>query len=100
MWITEAVLIEIGNALSAINRTGAVEFIRGCYRTRNIRVVPVDTDLLKRATELYAARHDKDWGLTDCISFIVMQEQRLRDAITGDVHFRQAGFRAIMLDER
>jgi hypothetical protein len=47
--------------------------------------------------ELYADRPDKDWSLTDCISFVVMQERGITDALTGDRHFEQAGFRALLL---
>jgi uncharacterized protein len=98
VWVTEAVLIEVGNALSALNRTAAVQFVEQCYRTANIRVVNVDTSLLLRALQLYHTRLDKTWGLTDCISFIVMQEQGLADAVTADQHFLQAGFRALLLE--
>ena len=94
--LTEAILVEVGNALSRFNRSGAVQFIQQCYRTDNIRVVSVDTGLLMGALDLYQARPDKDWGLTDCISFIVMQQQDLVDAVTSDRHFIQAGFRILM----
>jgi uncharacterized protein len=98
VWITEAIFAEVGNALSALNRSGAVQFIQQCYRTDNIKVVSVDTALLMQALALYQARADKTWGLTDCISFVVMQQQDLTDAVTGDRHFVQAGFRALMLE--
>lgn len=97
LWITEAVLVEIGNALSATNRPAAVAFAREAYRTPNTRVVTVDTDLLGRALELYAARPDKKWGLTDCISFTVMTAHRLTEALTPDHHFEQAGFVPLLL---
>ncbi len=96
VWTTEAILIEIGNALSATHREATVRFIDQCYATSNIHVVSVDTELLKRALSLYGERTDKEWGLTDCVSFIVMSEQNLSDAMTADRHFIQAGFRAIM----
>jgi predicted nucleic acid-binding protein len=98
VWVTEAVLIEVGNALSVFNRAGAVQFIQQCYHTANIRVVSVDTSLLIRALQLYQRRPDKTWGVTDCISFIVMEDQGLRDAVTVDQHFHQAGFHAILLE--
>lgn len=96
--ITEAVLTEVGNALSICNRAGAARFIRSCYTTRNVAVVPVDTALLEKAVELYAAREDKGWGLTDCISFVVMRERDIIHAATGDQHFRQAGFIPLLLE--
>ena len=98
VWITEAVLVEIGNALSAFRRDGAVAFVEQCYQTANMRVVSVDTPLLLRALQLYRSRPDKTWGLTDCISFVVMQEHELTDAVTTDQHFVQAGFRAVLLE--
>jgi uncharacterized protein len=99
IWITEAVLVEVGNALGSFNRNGAVQFIQQCYSTDNIKVVSVDTTLLMQAIALYQARTDKSWGLTDCISFIVMQQQNLTDAVTSDRHFLQAGFRILMTKE-
>jgi predicted nucleic acid-binding protein len=49
---------------------------------------------------VYEKREDKEWGLTDCISFTVMSDHGLRDQVTGDRHFAQAGFRALMLPRR
>lgn len=98
VWITEAIFAEVGNALSAFNRNGAVQFIQQCYRTDNIKIVSVDTELLMQALALYQSRSDKTWGLTDCISFVVMQQNNVTDAVTGDRHFVQAGFRALMLE--
>ncbi len=98
VWITEAIFVEVGNALSASNRNGAAQFIQQCYRTDNIRIVSVDTELLTEALALYQSRSDKAWGLTDCISFVVMQQQNITDAMTGDRHFVQAGFYALMLN--
>ncbi|WP_375476363.1 type II toxin-antitoxin system VapC family toxin [uncultured Nostoc sp.] len=98
VWVTEAVLIEVGNALSAFNRTAAIRFIQQCYQTPNMCVVSVDTQLLNRALHLYQSRLDKTWGLTDCISFIVMQEQGLIIAATADQHFVQAGYQALLLE--
>jgi predicted nucleic acid-binding protein len=96
VWTTEAVLIEIGNGLSANHRQEAALFISQCYNTRNIFVVNIDTDLLPRAITLYSFRKDKTWGLTDCISFIVMEEHNITAALTPDKHFEQAGFWAML----
>lgn len=95
-WITEAILTEIGNALSSINRLAATTFIQACYQARTIHVVHVDTSMFKQAVALYEQRQDKTWGLTDCISFIVMRDYHLTEALTSDRHFEQAGFHILM----
>jgi uncharacterized protein len=57
-------------------------------------VEPPDQDLFDQGIALFLARPDKDWSLTDCISFVVMQRRRIPEALTGDHHFEQAGFAA------
>jgi hypothetical protein len=64
-----------------------------------VEVIPVSEALYQRGFQLYAQRIDKDWGIIDCISFVVMQEQGLTDALTTDIHFQQAGFRALLREE-
>lgn len=39
---------------------------------------------------------DKDWLLTGCTSFVVMEAEGLKDAFTGDRHFEQGGFSALL----
>lgn len=95
---TEVVLIEIADALSRINRNKAVEFIEDFRSLGNVDVVSVDTDLFDRGLALYSSRTDKGWGLTDCISFVVMQDKGFSVTLTADQHFIQAGFRALMLE--
>ena len=56
----------------------------------------IDSTLFRRAVDLYRNRPDKKWGLTDCMSFVVMQQENLTDVLTADEHFTQAGFRALM----
>jgi predicted nucleic acid-binding protein len=99
VWVTEVVLIEIGDTLGGWNRRAAFEFIEQCYQTTNMKVVSHDTALVRQALQLFASRMDKDWGLTDCISFVVMKDHGLTDALTADRHFIQAGFRALMSEE-
>jgi predicted nucleic acid-binding protein len=45
---------------------------------------------------MFAARDDKEWSLTDCISFVVMHQQGLTQAIATDRHFGQAGFQTLL----
>jgi len=39
---------------------------------------------------------DKEWGLVDCISFVVMREKHIINALTSDEHFGQAGFKVLL----
>jgi uncharacterized protein len=94
--VTEAVLVEVGNALSGLARTAAAQFIRSCYDSPNITIIPVDPELFQRALDLFSERSDKEWGLTDCISFVVMRERKLQLAATRDHHFEQAGFTPLL----
>lgn len=61
-----------------------------------VEIIPPDSTLFDRGFDLYSQRPDKGWSLTDCISFVVMTERGLTDALTGDHHFEQAGFRALL----
>jgi hypothetical protein len=63
------------------------------------RLGAVSGSLLSRGVELFRQRPDKTWSLTDCISFELMHEQGLMIALTCDHHFKQAGFRALLLEE-
>ena len=58
-------------------------------------IVSLDDVLLQAAAELFATRPDKDWSMTDCISFVIMRQRNLRDALTADRHFEQAGFHCL-----
>ena len=57
-----------------------------------VQIIPASHELFQQGLQLYFARPDKAWSLTDCISFNVMTRERLIDALTGDHHFKQAGF--------
>ena len=96
--VTDAVLLEIGNALSKNFKPEAVEIIENAFSSERIEVVRVNETLFDEGFELYKSHSDKTWGLVDCISFVVMRENNVTDALTSDKHFVQAGFRALMLD--
>ena len=58
-------------------------------------VVGLDPKVQQAGFDLYESRLDKDWSLTDCVSFAVMTQRGLTEALTADHHFEQAGFRAM-----
>ena len=89
--------MEIGNALAKLRyRKAAAELLESLESDPTVEIIPISEELYKRAFELYRERQDKEWGITDCISFIVMQERGLQAALTTDEHFEQAGFDAIL----
>jgi uncharacterized protein len=90
---TAWVLTEVANALCGINtRLSVRTLLEPLKRNPNHTIVPPDSDLFHQGLSLYYSRPDKEWSLTDCISFLVMEDRKIREALTGDRHFAQAGF--------
>jgi len=89
--------LEIGNALSKKRyRSAATELLDALEQDPQVQIIPLTEKLYKQAFNLFRKRPDKEWGLVDCISFVVMQEHELSEALTTDDHFEQAGFRALL----
>jgi predicted nucleic acid-binding protein len=96
---TTWVLVEFADALSSVeSRDRAARFLRGFQSHPFVEIVPPTHSQFERALDRYEARGDKGWSLTDCISFLLMEERGITDALTADRHFEQAGFRALMLE--
>jgi uncharacterized protein len=94
---TEFVLLEVADALSApALRANAVAYVELMRRFPYLTIIPADSELFAAGWTLYAERTDKEWSLTDCISFAVMTERRITDAFTSDHHFEQAGFHKLL----
>ncbi len=93
---TEWVLMETADALSAPTaRSMVVAFLQAVRADRLFDVIDYDPAVYRAGFDLFASRPDKAWSLTDCISFAVMGERGLSEALTADHHFEQAGFRAV-----
>jgi predicted nucleic acid-binding protein len=90
---TDWVLTEVADALSSqTSRTNCSRFVEDFRWSHRVEVIPATRELFESGWKMYVDRPDKDWSLTDCISFIVMQERGITEALTGDHHFEQAGF--------
>ncbi len=97
---TQAVLLEIGNALSKFSfRQVGIGLLKNFENDPDTTIVSLTDELYQKAFELFSNRPDKEWGLVDCISFVVMQERSIEAALTADEHFSQAGFRALLREE-
>jgi uncharacterized protein len=94
---TRAVFYEIGNALARQRyRAAAIALLEALEFDPSVEIVSATEELSARAFELYRSRSDKEWGLTDCLSFEVMWEQKITIALTTDKHFTQAGFQVLL----
>jgi uncharacterized protein len=91
------VLLEVGDALATgPNRQLFSRWLDSLLASAQLEIVPATNDWFFRGLALYRGRPDKQWSLTDCISFVVMGERSLTEALTSDHHFEQAGFTALL----
>ncbi len=94
---TAWVLLELGDALRrGQDRSAFMLMLGDLANDADTTVIGADQALLDKALELFAARPDKEWSLTDCTSFVVMRENGLTEALTADHHFEQAGLAALL----
>lgn len=91
------VLTEVADGLAQPQfRPAVVRLMAKLRENPAVEIIPPSLDLFDRGFDLYTRRPDKAWSLTDCISFVVMTNRGMTDALTGDHHFDQAGFRALL----
>jgi predicted nucleic acid-binding protein len=96
---TTWVLVEIGDALATTrHRQWFPDFAADLASAAQIRIIAASDEWFRRGVAFYRARPDKKWSLTDCLSFELMRELGVREALTSDQHFEQAGFRALLRD--
>ncbi|HXU45991.1 MAG TPA: PIN domain-containing protein [Thermoanaerobaculia bacterium] len=92
---TDAILLELGNALARGFKRQATEVIEHFLTSPDVEVIRLTPEGFERAFELYRSRIDKSWGLVDCLSFVVMRNAGVEEALAFDDHFAQAGFRSV-----
>ncbi len=94
---SEWVLAELGNFLAeGPDRRLFGPLVRALSAEKRVEVVPADHDAFLTAMSLYVRRADKLWSFTDCASFCLMKARKMRDALTADHHFQQAGFTVLL----
>jgi len=94
---TEWILTEVADAnAEPARRSGFQQLLNVLEEDEHVQVIPASHELFQRGLRLYFGRPDKAWSLTDCISFVVMGDEGLTQALTGDHHFEQAGFTALL----
>lgn len=94
---TEFIVVELVNSFSrTAGRATVTKFVSSLRKDRDTIIVAASSEMIQRGFELFSRRSDKEWSLTDCISFVVMQDYGVTDALTSDGHFEQAGFKALL----
>ena len=100
MVITDAIFLEIANALSRNYKQEAIQIIEELNSSENVEIVRLTPELFERTFDLYKKRQSKSWGLVDCLSFIIMQDKNINFALSFDQHFIQAGFQLLTSPNR
>lgn len=98
---SEMVLAEVLNDFSkrgAFFRQAAIELIESLYNHPNVTVIQQSSSQFQEGLLLYKKRLDKEWSITDCVSFKIMEEYGITEALAYDKHFEPVGFIALLRD--
>jgi predicted nucleic acid-binding protein len=96
---TQLVLVRISNALSRQRyHTEAVHLLESIDADPNITTIPLSEAIYHKAYQLSCDHEDKQWDMTDCISFVVMKENGIKDALTTNPVFQQMGYCSLLRD--
>lgn len=94
---SEWVIAELGNYLAeGRNRRLLGSLVRALSAEERVEIVAADHDSFLTGLSLYVRRPDQSWSFTDCTSFCLMKARKIRDALTTDHHFQQAGFTVLL----
>lgn len=97
---TEFILVEVADALSQPrDRSKLYALLAALRGSSQCEIIPASPALFEAGLQLHAARPDKEWSLTDCISFVVMQQRDITRALAYDHHFEQSGFEPLLRRE-
>ena len=96
---SEMVLTEVLNDFSKRGdylRKVATELIDCIQENPNVTLISQTSKQFQQGLKLYKNRLDKNWSLTDCVSFKIMEDMSIYEALAYDKHFEQAGFIALL----
>ena len=92
----------LAEALNHLSREGgqlrylAVQMVRELEDNPDVEIIPQTGSQFRATVQVYSARNDQTWSLTDCASFTVMEERGIIEALAYDRDFEQAGFIALL----
>ncbi len=96
---TQLVLVEALDAMAGMGefrRRFAAQMVQRLEDSPDVEIVPQTDAQFRAAVERYVGRPDQRWSLTDCASFLVMEERNITEALAHDRDFEQAGFTALL----
>lgn len=94
-YTTDYILVEVGNAL-AKNKSLAIKALDYLQNSPDVQLIKITEEELDQSLQIYKQYTDKEWGLTDISSFIVMNRLNISEAFTNDDHFKQYGFKNLL----
>lgn len=97
MALVETLASQAGSGERA--RLAATRLVEHLVENPLVEIIPQTDTQFQAAFERYAARTGQRWSLTDCASFIVMEERGISEALSYDRDFEQAGFTALLRHE-
>lgn len=98
--VTDHIIWETVNALSAVaDRPKAHALVRHIRNSGAYTLIPATTLLMDAGLKLHESRLDKSWSLTDCVSFVVMADRGITQALAHDHHFEQAGYLSLLRND-
>lgn len=81
-----------------LNRNETLAYVSDLIDNEDVEIVWVDQSLHRSALAFLQSRPDKDYSLCDAVSFLLMRERGISEALTTDRHFAQEGFRCLLGD--
>ena len=90
-----AEFVALGQA-RRLAREATLAFAADVVNDADVEVVWIDPLLHHEAMRLLQSQLDKSYSLCDAVSFLLLQQRRIVDALTTDHHFEQAGFRRLL----
>jgi len=91
-YISEGIVFELSNSLVKKYKNESISLIESILTSSDVTLITNNTVLFSEAFKLYKKFPDKNWSLTDCYSFTIMNKYKIKDVLTFDKHFEQAGY--------
>lgn len=94
---SEFIIIELCNSFAKANlKRSAIEIVDSMYQDTNIEIIKLSDKYFQAGLDIYRKALDKNWSLVDCISFHILNEKGVKNVLSSDKHFIQAGFNVLI----